>query len=88
VALDRYARHEVQAVAILEGVRTLASRPWPVGFRCGWYCVQPEVQAKELMDTSASEIEPFGNLIEGEPDDRSQAEHLKLALALDVSSGT
>jgi hypothetical protein len=87
VALYRYARHEIKAVAILEGVRTLASRPWPVGFRCGWYCVQPEMQAKELVDTSASEIEPFGNLIEGEPDDRAQTEHLKLALPLDVPSG-
>ncbi len=88
VALYRYACHEVQAVAIPNGVRTLASRPWPVRFRRGWYCVQPEVQAKELVDTSASEIEPFANLIEGEPDDRAQAEHLKLALSLYVSSGT
>jgi hypothetical protein len=86
VALYRYARHEIKVVAILEGVRTLASRPWPVGFRCGWYCVQSEVQAKELMDAPATEIEPLGNLIEGEPDDRAQAEHLKLALALDVPS--
>ncbi|HXB64290.1 MAG TPA: hypothetical protein VNV42_05365 [Solirubrobacteraceae bacterium] len=84
MALYRHARHEIQPVAILEGVRTLASRPWPVGFRCGWYCVQPEVQAKELMDAPASEIESLGNLIEGEPDDRAQAEHLKLALALYV----
>ncbi len=88
VALYRYARHEIQPVTILDGVRTLASRPWPVRFRRGWYCVQPEVQAKELMDTSASEIEPFANLIEGEPDDRSQAEYLKLALALYLPSGT
>gem|GEM_PF-3940881 len=70
VALYRHARHEIQPVAILEGVRTLASRSWPVGFRCGWYCVQPEVQAKELVDTPASEIESLGNLIEGEPHDR------------------
>ncbi len=87
VALYRYARHEIQPVTILERVRTLASRPWPVGFRRGWYCVQPEVQAKELMDAPATEIEPFANLIEGEPDDRAQTEHLKLALALYVPSG-
>lgn len=53
----------------------------------GWYCVESEVQAQELMDTPATEIESFGNLIEGESDDRAQAEHLKLALALDVPSG-
>ncbi|HXB65471.1 MAG TPA: hypothetical protein VNV42_11410 [Solirubrobacteraceae bacterium] len=69
-------------------MRTLASRPWPVGFRCGWYCVESEVQAKKLMDTPASEIESLGNLIEGEPDDRSQAEHLKLAFPLYVPSGS
>lgn len=87
VALYRHARHEIQPVTILERVRTLASHPWPVRFRRGWYCVQPEVQAKELVDAPATEIEPLGNLIEGEPDDRSQAEHLKLALALYVPSG-
>jgi hypothetical protein len=87
VALYRYARHEIQPVAILEGVRTLTSRPWPVRFRRGRYCVQPEVQAKELMDAPATEIEPLGNLIEGEPDDRPQAEHLKLTLPLYVPSG-
>jgi hypothetical protein len=87
VALYRHARHEIQPVTILERVRTLASRPWPVRFRRGWYCVQPEVQAKELMDTPTSDIESFGNLIKGEPDDRPQSEHLKLALPLYVPSG-
>jgi hypothetical protein len=74
-------------VTVLERVRTVASRLRPVCSRRGWYCIQPEVQAKELMDTPASEAEPFGNLIEGEPHDRPQAEHLKLALPLYVPSG-
>jgi hypothetical protein len=39
------------------------------------------------VDAPATKIEPLGNLIEGESDDRAQAEHLKLALALDVPSG-
>jgi hypothetical protein len=45
------------------------------------------VQAEELMDTPASETESLGNLIEREPHDRPQAEHLKLALPLYVPSG-
>ncbi len=88
VALYCYARQEVQPVSVLERVRAVVGRPWPVGFRRGWYCVQSEVQAKELVDTSTSEIEPFANLIKGEPDDRSQTEHLKLALPLYVPSGS
>jgi hypothetical protein len=87
VALYRYARHEVQPVAILERVRTMTSSLRTVRSRRGGYGVQPEVQAKELMDTPATEIEPFTNLIEREPHDRAQAEHLKLALSLYVPSG-
>jgi hypothetical protein len=87
VALYRHARQQVQPVTIVEGMRTMTSHPRPVCARRGRYCVEPEVQAKELMDTPAGEIEPLGNLIEGEPDYRSQAEHLKLALPLYVPSG-
>ncbi len=71
MALDRHARQQVQPVTILKGARTMTRRPRPVRSRCGRYCVQPEVQAKELMDTPATHVEPLGNLIEGEPDDRS-----------------
>jgi hypothetical protein len=88
VALYRHARQKVQPMTVLECVRAMTSRPWPVRSRRGRYCVEPEVQAKELMDTPASEIESLGNLIEGEPDDRSQAEHLKLAFPLYVPSGS
>ncbi len=87
MALYRHARHEVQPVTILERVRTMTSRSRPLRSRRGWYCVQPEVQAKKLMDTPPTETEPFGNLIEGEPHDRPQTEHLKLTLPLYVPSG-
>ena len=87
VALYSHARREVQPVTILEGVRAMASHARPVRSCRGRYCVQPEVQTKELVDTPTTEIEPLGNLIEGEPDDRSQAEHLKLALSLYVPAG-
>jgi hypothetical protein len=85
MALYSHARQQVQPVTILEGVRAMmTSCPWAVRSRRGRYCVQPEVQTKELMDTPTIEIESLGNLIEREPDDRSQAEHLKLALSLYV----
>ena len=74
-------------MTVLERMRTMTGRPWPARSHCGWYYVQPKVQAKELMDTPAAEIEALGDLIEREPHDRPQAEHLKLALAVDVSAG-
>jgi hypothetical protein len=62
VALDRHARQEIQPVTVLERVRAMEGRPWPACSHRGWYYVQPEVKAKELMDTPAAEIEPFGDL--------------------------
>ncbi len=79
MTLDRHARQQVQPVTVLKGPWTMTSRPRPVRSRRRRHSVKPKVQAKKLMHTPAAHVEPLGNLIEREPDDRPQAEHLKLS---------